>query len=84
MTERAGEFIRNFWFPIAGLVALAVAWGASTAQIGSIAKGQDKIDAKIDQIAENLASTKTTAQIAIRDIDELRGRLNALETRRER
>jgi outer membrane murein-binding lipoprotein Lpp len=82
MPDKIGDFARNHWPAIAAVVAIATAWGASTAQIGAIASGQEKIAAKIDTMVENLATQKTTAQFAQRDIADLMQRVHAIETHR--
>lgn len=89
MSDRVGEFIRSYWPAIAGAVAFAVAWGGTTAQIASLAKGQETmaagqaaIGAKVDRLAEGVAAIHAGAQHDAMDIADLRGRVNAIEGRR--
>jgi hypothetical protein len=81
-TDRLGEFANNYWPVAAGIVAVAVAWGMSTAQISAIADGQRTISVKIDKLSDGQASNQTAVQYAVQDLVELRQRVNALEIRR--
>jgi outer membrane murein-binding lipoprotein Lpp len=81
-TDRIGALANNYWPVAAGVVAIAVAWGMSSAQIASIADGQKTISAKIDRLSEGQAATQTSVQYAGQEIAELRARVNALEVRR--
>jgi len=82
MVDKIGEAVRTYWPIVAFAIAVAVAWGGSTMQISSIASGQDKILAKLEQLGEKAAGAEQTALAARNDIDYLRTRVDALETKR--
>jgi hypothetical protein len=81
MTERIGAFARTYWPVLVAIVLASAAWGTSTAQISYLGKGQDRIEAKIDAISDGLSTAKAGLQYATKYIDDLRVRVNALETR---
>ncbi len=82
MSERASEFLHKYWAIIVTIVAVAAAWGTSTAQIAGIADTNKSILAKLDTVAERSITATADIGNAKTDIADLRGRIHVLEARR--
>ena len=74
--------VRNYWPVLAALVAVAVAWGVSTAQIASVGSAVSRLDGKIDVFTDQVAGVKASSQYNDREIADLRDRVWKLEAKR--
>jgi len=74
--------LRNYWPVIGALVAVAVAWGASTMQIANVGSNLDKVLAKLDTVSDQVSGIKATATYSDREIVDLRDRVWKLEAKR--
>lgn len=89
MTDKIGEFTRSYWPVIAGLVAVAVAWGVSTAQIAGVARSNEIVLSKLDRqsdaltdIKADVAGIRATNASAAAVVADLQARVRAVEARR--
>ncbi len=74
--------VRHYWALLAGLLAFAVAWGISTAQIHSVGSAVAKVGTKVDTMSEQIAGMKAAAGYNDRELSDLRARVWKLEARR--
>lgn len=82
MSERVSEFFQKNWAIIVTVVAVAAAWGTSTAQIAGIADTNKTILSKLDTVAERSVTSAADISNAKTDIADLRNRVHVLEARR--
>lgn len=87
--SKVGSLLQSYWPVMVGGVMVAVAWGANTAQIGTIADGNKAIIAKLDKLSDQqsmfqatVAAAKATEDSLGGSVDDLRNRVGALEARR--
>lgn len=81
MTDRTGNILRDYGPAAIFFLSVAVAWGAMSAQINYLARGQDTMVARFDALGKNIETMSGGIMQAQTKIEDTRTEVGRFEQR---